>query len=618
MLIPLRVAHDCPGQDAALYVDTLAVLLDDSVPAVQAAALEALGQCGQESHAYACAVCRLAAPDTQAAMHSLVRCSALKTLGAMEASGFAPEVAGCFQAEEPCVREAALKAFAAFGEDGKEFLMEVEMLRFKGLDELGGAPYEVLVSFKATVMYPYDVALAIFYELYSMCMPLLMPNLKLLPFFVFRGLHSGAEYHYVRNQSGQLFPGVGVGLPPFVPPMDTAKWFHASAAWSLRTDFAQFPHILRFGSVAELLQLLKSDWAQVARAMRRFNQETLSASAGLWAYAVAAALSGNAGNGAGLVLAEVLRSLKMRYDEKSRDYEALKKNLEAEFQRVSLEGGRVTGGGWRHRNEELVKRALGPGCRAAVGSSQLRSRLVGMPWRRGWTRQYGGSSCSGRAAGLQSSAFEPLVVDGPLRQPLSDYINGSSQNEAWTTPPMVQSALHALPQARRVSFEELYPSTRTDAMRLAVMEATAREMHAKDQLSRSPSPLSRSRVQSPTPVLQRAGARPPPALIIGTAPRTRSPVPARGAYPAPALQPMVTHGIRAVATSPLRAPAPFPASRPLAAPGSIDLPDLKQAFEALKTDVQSLRQQLGALTTRAREGSKPDTASEGQTAGPLC
>ncbi|CAJ1404047.1 unnamed protein product [Effrenium voratum] len=282
-------------QDAALYVDTLAVLLDDSVPAVQAAALEALGQCGQESHAYACAVCRLAAPDTQAAMHSLVRCSALKTLGAMEASGFAPEVAGCFQAEEPCVREAALKAFAAFGEDGKEFLMEVEMLRFKGLDELGGAPYEVLVSFKATVMYPYDVALAIFYELYSMCMPLLMPNLKLLPFFVFRGLHSGAEYHYVRNQSGQLFPGVGVGLPPFVPPMDTAKWFHASAAWSLRTDFAQFPHILRFGSVAELLQLLKSDWAQVARAMRRFNQETLSASAGLWAYAVAAALSGNAG-----------------------------------------------------------------------------------------------------------------------------------------------------------------------------------------------------------------------------------------------------------------------------------------------------------------------------------
>ena len=30
MLIPLRVAHDCPGQDAALYVDTLAVLLDDS------------------------------------------------------------------------------------------------------------------------------------------------------------------------------------------------------------------------------------------------------------------------------------------------------------------------------------------------------------------------------------------------------------------------------------------------------------------------------------------------------------------------------------------------------------------------------------------------------------
>jgi len=51
---------------------------------------------------------------------------------------------------------------------------------------------------------------------------------------------------------------------------------------------------------------------------------------------------------------EVLRSLKMRYDEKSRDYEALKKNLEAEFQRVSLEGREKAE--LKHRNEELVKR----------------------------------------------------------------------------------------------------------------------------------------------------------------------------------------------------------------------------------------------------------------------
>lgn len=47
---------------------------------------------------------------------------------------------------------------------------------FFGLDELGGAPYRVLASFRAAVVYPYDVALAIFYELYSMGMPLFLPR----------------------------------------------------------------------------------------------------------------------------------------------------------------------------------------------------------------------------------------------------------------------------------------------------------------------------------------------------------------------------------------------------------------------------------------------------------
>lgn len=46
-----------------------------------------------------------------------------------------------------------------------------------------------------------------------------------------------------------------------------------------------------------------------------------------------------------------------------------------------------------------------------------------------------------------------------------------------------------------MSFEELFPQNRTDAMRLAVLEANARELHAQDQLSRSP-----SRGRSPSPL----------------------------------------------------------------------------------------------------------------------
>eukprot|EP00435_Cladocopium_sp_Y103_P056605 s892_g19.t1 len=166
-------------------------------------------------------------------------------------------------------------------------------VKFIGLDELGGAPYEVLVSFKATVLYPYDVALAIFYEMYTMCMPLLLPSEELLPFFVFRGLHSNAEFHH----SDPFTPEpekqkMNRTLPPFVPAMDPAKWFYAAGPWSSRTDFAKFPHLLRFSSVADLFSLVSnSDWSKVSRQMQRFNEETLVQSAAAWAHAVAKALS---------------------------------------------------------------------------------------------------------------------------------------------------------------------------------------------------------------------------------------------------------------------------------------------------------------------------------------
>ena len=118
-------------------------------------------------------------------------------------------------------------------------------------------------------------------------MPLLLPSERLLPFFVFRGLHSNAEYHFV---SSQLPTGAPTGLAPFVPNLEPKSWFHAAGPWSRRTDFAKFPHLLRFGSVAELFALLKSDWSQVAKQMRRFNEETLVRSSGLWAYGLAQAL----------------------------------------------------------------------------------------------------------------------------------------------------------------------------------------------------------------------------------------------------------------------------------------------------------------------------------------
>jgi len=162
-------------------------------------------------------------------------------------------------------------------------------LRFIGLDELHGAPYAKIASFRAVVFYPYDVALALFYELYSMGMPILMPFPRLLRFYVFRGLHSGGEYHRVR-------PGrdPGPGPAPFLAQMETQPWFEAAEYWSSWTDFARFPHLLRFGYVAEILAALQpggADWAATTTAgMRRFNEEQLVVSAAQWAGAVAGAL----------------------------------------------------------------------------------------------------------------------------------------------------------------------------------------------------------------------------------------------------------------------------------------------------------------------------------------
>eukprot|EP00913_Durusdinium_trenchii_P031507 g29499.t1 len=110
-------------QESSLYVDHLAVLLDDPVPAVQAQALESLASCGEEAESYAAIVCRMAVEHSREG-HSGVRCSALKTLGNMRAADFAEEVAGCFEDSDPLVRAAAAEALAHFGAEGKEFLMQ--------------------------------------------------------------------------------------------------------------------------------------------------------------------------------------------------------------------------------------------------------------------------------------------------------------------------------------------------------------------------------------------------------------------------------------------------------------------------------------------------------------
>eukprot|EP00438_Fugacium_kawagutii_P006624 Skav228471 [mRNA] locus=scaffold2004:9145:9645:+ [translate_table: standard] len=135
---------------------------------------------------------------------------------------------------------------------------------------------------------------------------------------------------------------------------------------------------------------------------------------------------------------------------------------------------------------------------------------------------------------------------------------------------------------------------RTDAMRLAVLEAQAREMDAKEKLSRSPQRRGReSRHSSPLSGRSPHGAPPHvplpisrSAVVFGTAPRI--PV-------APVVSPVP------MAPPRQRSNSPCPCAVVKMPPARMGLPELKQNFTELKNSTTSLKHQLQALQARAIE-----------------
>lgn len=192
---------------------------------------------------------------------------------------------------------------------------------------------------------------------------------------------------------------------------------------------------------------------------------------------------------------------------------------------------------------------------------RIQSRFPGVAFTKRSSSEY---DVQGRVVRLEatigsSGTLEILVVDGPLRQPLADYVAGQARNEAWPQVPAVQSALHALPERRRVSFEEVFPETRAQAMEVAVMEAEAREQHAQEQLSKHPGGSdSKTRGLSPAPAQGLAApvglALPPGSL---TPPASMAPLVAP-----PLLSVTPAAAAAAAAAAALRSTSPQPLPRP--------------------------------------------------------
>merc|ERR1719265_272208 len=85
-----------------------------------------------------------------------------------------------------------------------------------------------------------------------------------------------------------------------------------------------------------------------------------------------------------------------------------------------------------------------------------------------------------------------VVVDGPLRQPFSRYIEGSEEDAEYTENGLLQSSLLQLPLEQRLSFpEQGKVSNRLEAMKIAKQQAAMRERAAQQSNGLSSSPLMR-------------------------------------------------------------------------------------------------------------------------------
>jgi len=129
---------------------------------------------------------------------------------------------------------------------------------------------------RAAVFLPYDPQQMVFYELYSMNIPLLVPSHELLPMMIRFGYTNLQDFEYARP---------GWKAPPTDLPY---HWTEKANSWELRwwsslTDFARAPHVLRWSSVPELLrQLLHSNLEGVAAKMRRATEMQLLEATDFW------------------------------------------------------------------------------------------------------------------------------------------------------------------------------------------------------------------------------------------------------------------------------------------------------------------------------------------------
>merc|ERR1712216_175389 len=124
----------------------------------------------------------------------------------------------------------------------------------------------------------------IFFEFYSMAVPLLMPEASWTYRLIFDAegnLGSTTKQYWDVSPDCSLDQGCSRVKHPYPPfafaPLESRRY------WYQYASFAQFPHVHRFASITDLLEkLLSVDLVQTSSLMKAFNDRTLVSSTAFW------------------------------------------------------------------------------------------------------------------------------------------------------------------------------------------------------------------------------------------------------------------------------------------------------------------------------------------------
>mmetsp|Transcript_58675 Transcript_58675/g.165569 ORF Transcript_58675/g.165569 Transcript_58675/m.165569 type:complete len:193 (-) Transcript_58675:86-664(-) len=176
---------------------------------------------------------------------------------------------------------------------GEGLGIPVPGLTFAASEELADGASEVLATYEASVIFPYDVSQMRLYELYALAVPVFLPARQQLPSYIYRGMTTIDDFNHTLPGARLAFgmggaaSGPGTRAPHFqYDPFDRNNW-NAAAAWAELTHWAALPHLVYCDGAADMLsRLARDDLRPVRAGMRRQQERDLVRNANFWSAAL--------------------------------------------------------------------------------------------------------------------------------------------------------------------------------------------------------------------------------------------------------------------------------------------------------------------------------------------